>query len=78
MVREKVLGWDSEWFAPISRPQYPHLIQISGRKRVWIIDGIWLKQNASEELNSLLSILTSAKRIFHVFKGKEDILLIKK
>lgn len=78
ILKERVLGWDSEWFAPIISPSYPHLLQISGEKRVWIIDGIWLKNEKTGEANSILSVLTNFRSIFHVFKGGEDVNLLKK
>ena len=78
MMKERVLGWDTEWFDPLGRPPFPHLIQISGLKCVWLIDGLWLQSEPSEVVNGILGVLTSIKDIFHVFKGKEDIHLLKK
>ena len=76
MLQEKVLGWDSEWFAPFTNPIAPEILQISGEKRIWIIDGIWMRNLHSEKLDSLLSILLHSS-ILHVFKGSDDIKLLR-
>lgn len=78
MMKEQVLGWDTEWFDPLGKPKFPHLIQISGLNCVWVIDGIWLQSEPKKEVNGVLGVLTSIKNIFHVFKGKEDINTFKK
>ena len=81
MVEEGVLGWDGEWFDPFATSSFMHTIQISGEKRIWIIDGVWMIEAEEEErnaINSLLSILMANKFITHVFMGKDDIMKLQK
>lgn len=48
ILQERVLGWDCELFDPISCHVPPATIQISGRERAWVVDGLWLRDKETQ------------------------------
>lgn len=72
MLRERILGWDCEWFtrAGVSTPD---TIQIAGAERTWIVDGIWLsREEVMMETRRYWGALVNNSQLFHVFKGSDD------
>ena len=72
MLRERILGWDCEWFtrAGVSTPD---TIQIAGAERTWIVDGIWLsREEVMKETRRYWGALVNNSQLFHVFKGSDD------
>ena len=77
ILKESLLGWDCEWFSDLST--IVHLIQISGKNCVWLIDGKWLMELKSNcEAQKLFELIVHNKSIYHVFKGIDDIVLLQK
>ena len=73
MRRETVLGWDCEWFMLRKSDCVAHVIQIGGEAKVWVVDGVWLENEANQEQGDVLfSYLFESQTITHVFMGKDD------
>ena len=73
ILQERVLGWDCELFDPVSCHVPPATIQISGKERVWVVDGLWLREKACQRAaTGLFSLFTQNKGIYHAFMGSCD------
>lgn len=71
---ERVLGWDCETFDPVNTKEPPATIQISGKDQVWLIDGMWLRQEkVQKEANQYFALVVQNYNIFHAFMGKTDV-----
>ena len=74
MVMERVLGWDCETFDPVNTKEPPATIQISGKNQVWLVDGIWLREEKMQkEANEYFALVVQNYNIFHAFMGKTDV-----
>ena len=73
MRGETVLGWDCVWFELWGGKSISHLIHIGGESKVWIVDGVWLEEEANQEAGDVLfSYLFESQTIVHVFMGRDD------
>ena len=71
---ERVLGWDCVTFDPVNTKEPPATIQISGKDQVWLIDGMWLRQEkVQKEANQYFALVVQNYNIFHAFMGKTDV-----
>lgn len=74
LMNERILGWDCEWLTRAG-VFTPDTIQISGAKRVWIIDGIWLSLNSvQEEVKNDFEAFVQNSKIYHIFKARDDLI----
>ena len=74
ILQERVLGWDCELFNPISCHVPPATIQISGRERAWVVDGLWLRDKETQRAaTGLFALFTQNARVYHAFMGSCDV-----
>lgn len=74
MVMERVLGWDCETFDPVNTKEPPATIQISGKNQVWLVDGLWLREEKMQkEANEYFALVVQNYNIFHAFMGRTDV-----
>lgn len=74
ILQERLLGWDCELFDPVSCKTPPATIQISGKERAWVVDGLWLREKDSQRAASgLFSLFTQNAKMYHAFMGSCDV-----